>query len=257
MATTSPNVHGPTSGLTTTYAEHGLPAHAIGPQAIINRQMRFCDFLLETCAPGQLSTTCPMCGRFIARCCAHYKYINSDVVQCHDWMVVFTDGACLSNGRRSATAGIGVAIGTADEHQWAIPIDDDVDDSKRSSQRAELLAAIEGLRLLSKTDRDHTSTAANLGKGQKRTGWIITTDSEYVVKGMTLWLPNWRANRWRGTNGKEPANLDLFRKLEAEIMLQEELYAVDVGFWHIKRKYNSMADCLAKAAAQHAPPASA
>jgi ribonuclease HI len=51
----------------------------------------------------------------------------------------------------------------------------------RSNQRAELCAARLGVELLARTRV----------KG-KAEAWIIATDSEYVVKGMTEWLPKWK-----------------------------------------------------------------
>lgn len=66
---------------------------------------------------------------------------------CHYYKIAFVDGACLGNGRNEATAGIGIAIGRNPmTMQWAISIDDDIDPSfVRTSQRAELLAAIHGI----------------------------------------------------------------------------------------------------------------
>lgn len=82
--------------------------------------------------------------------------------------------------------------------QWSVPIDEAIDPLpgvKRTSQRAELLAALEGLRRLSGLDEVcHTKYRmkheAMLQKETKQ--WIIATDSEYVVKGMTELLPGWK-----------------------------------------------------------------
>jgi ribonuclease HI len=42
----------------------------------------------------------------------------------------------------------------------------------------------------------------------------VFTDSQYVQKGMTLWLRSWKRNNWR-TSGKEPVkNQDLWRRLD-------------------------------------------
>jgi ribonuclease HI len=41
----------------------------------------------------------------------------------------------------------------------------------------------------------------------------ITTDSQYVMKGMTEWLPGWLARNWR-TAAKQPVkNADLWQQL--------------------------------------------
>lgn len=75
-------------------------------------------------------------------------------------------------------------MGTGNDQQWAIPVDDEVDpQGRRTSQRAELLAAIKGVRIWTefhrekKFDNDHA-----LDRGKDPLHMIIATDSQYVVK---------------------------------------------------------------------------
>lgn len=69
-------------------------------------------------------------------------------------------------------------MGRDDKHSWSIPVDDDIDPGvPRTSQRAELLAAIEGLKKLHNVARNNM---------------VVVSDSEYVVKGITEWFPSWR-----------------------------------------------------------------
>lgn len=101
-------------------------------------------------------------------------------------------------------AGIGIAFGTGtgdpddeDTHQFSDPVDDTLDPlAKRTNQRAELLAALEGLKKVCDSDEgwmedDYEIRKVYLG-AQPPLEVIVTTDSEYVVKGMTKWLPNWK-----------------------------------------------------------------
>ncbi|GBE78515.1 hypothetical protein SCP_0114040 [Sparassis crispa] len=167
-------------------------------QGVVARRLIFCEHA-ECNHTAQLIKFCSRCHGYFARCCNH---ADRDEV-CHHYKLVFTDGACLSNGQRDATAGIGIAVGVFGEDwdQWAIPIDDSVDAyHKRSSQRAELLAALKGLFKLRDKELevyeyslDEHNTLQHL-RGLRRPAWIITTDSEYVVKGMTEWLPVWKVN---------------------------------------------------------------
>jgi ribonuclease HI len=61
----------------------------------------------------------------------------------------------------------------------------------------ELFAAIEGLRAL------------------KRASQVtVLTDSEYVRRGITEFLPRWKANGWRASTGKPVVNRDLWEELE-------------------------------------------
>ncbi|KAJ6192139.1 ribonuclease H-like domain-containing protein [Bipolaris maydis] len=94
----------------------------------------------------------------------------------------------------------------------------------RSNQRAELYAAKSGLEIFSGA---HDKDPQNEAKA-----CIIATDSEYVVKEMTEWIPNWKRNDWGTTKGSKPANLDLFLALDS-MLTKHEAENVKVGFWHI------------------------
>lgn len=59
----------------------------------------------------------------------------------------------------------------------------------------------------------------------------------------------------RTSDGRTPANLDLFLALDQEITATEKKHGILVGFWYIPRKYNTIADRLAKDAAKCAPTA--
>lgn len=66
-----------------------------------------------------------------------------------------------------------------------------------------MLAAIEGVArvrdVVSKGESggaecggtQHTSAG---GRRETKKEWVVVTDSEYVVKGMTEWFPEWRAS---------------------------------------------------------------
>jgi ribonuclease HI len=42
----------------------------------------------------------------------------------------------------------------------------------------------------------------------------LTTDSEYVKNGITLWLKNWKLKNWKTANKKPVKNLDLWQRLD-------------------------------------------
>lgn len=44
----------------------------------------------------------------------------------------------------------------------------------------------------------------------------LFTDSEYVRRGITEWMHNWRRNGWRTADRKPVKNADLWRELDAE-----------------------------------------
>jgi ribonuclease HI len=178
------------------------------------------------------------CNEFYLYCCAcnqeplDFPQDRRPAKFCHHFHIAFTDGACTNNGRPGAKAGIGVACGNDDSSQLSKPITDKVDNFPlRSNQRAELCAAKSGLEFFAEAyTKDSKSEAAAL---------IVATDSEYVVKGMTEWLPKWKVcmsvltrvssdasdrvyrNNWRTAKGTTPKNLDLFLALDGVVTTLE------------------------------------
>ncbi|KAF5379720.1 hypothetical protein D9615_005694 [Tricholomella constricta] len=206
-----------------------------------------------------LIVECKGCSRFFAACCVHKSFggvlTGRPCKTCHTFQLVFTDGACSNNGHVDAKSGLGFTIGRNEEYKWSLPVDKVMDgDHPRTSQRAELLAAIEGLK---KLDKRHTDCldACEANDGYQYTNHpdeiphlIVVTDSEYVTKGMSEWVPEWRAHGWRNKQGKRPGNVDLFKKLDRTITNLEHAGIV-VGLWHVPRESNRVADSLAKDAA--------
>jgi ribonuclease HI len=41
----------------------------------------------------------------------------------------------------------------------------------------------------------------------------VTTDSNYIVKGMTEWIEGWKRNNWKNSQKKEVLNRDLWERL--------------------------------------------
>ncbi|KAK0225552.1 ribonuclease H-like domain-containing protein [Armillaria fumosa] len=183
---------------------------------------------------------------------------------CHNFKLIFTDRACSNNDRPNATSGIGISIGTVSEYRWSIPIDDSIDRGKsRTSQRAELLAAIYGLKNIIEVEMDqaesirkHGSTAYDShlnvnfwGMRAYFSHYVIITDSRYVAEGMTKRLPEWKKNSWKTSRGEEPVNIDLFAELD-NLVTHYEMMGYQMGFWKIGREDNHEADSLAKQAAR-------
>ncbi|KAL9043629.1 MAG: hypothetical protein Q9214_003189 [Letrouitia sp. 1 TL-2023] len=178
----------------------------------------------------------------------------------HHFRLVFTDGVYIDNGQQDALAGLGAAFRESKGAGWSAPITEDLDpDQKRTNQRTELLAACLGLDLMvsaheanygdedEKDEDEYVDDGRKIDKTQK---WIVTTDSAYVIKGITDWFLRWRRIDWRTASGAKPANLDLFQKLDRKIKEEEAQQSIKIGFWHFGRQHNELADSLAKAAAQ-------
>ena len=96
-----------------------------------------------------------------------------------------------------------------------------------SSSLIELLAAIKGLELTHKEKKVR-----------------IVTDSQYVRKGLTEWIVNWKRNNWLTASGTRVKNIKSWKKFEK---LSQDRY---IEFKYIKAHSqhfeNTMADLYAK-----------
>ena len=177
---------------------------------ILKRKFSFCQNLSELDL-NNLIVKCPHCTKFFAACCQHQSYggslYESEQRVCHQFQLVYTDGACSNNGQGyAAKAGLGIVIGADDAFSWSITVDDTLDTASRTNQRAELLAAIEGLKKLELVlqscsdmgdEVNHSKSAGSrraIANQDYRATYIVVTDSEYVVKGITEWFPEWRVS---------------------------------------------------------------
>jgi ribonuclease HI len=111
-----------------------------------------------------------------------------------DRVVVYTDGSSLGNGQDGAQAGVGVFFGENDPRNVSEPLKGPI----QTNQRAEITAVI---RALERVDGN--------------TPLEIRTDSQYVIKAATIWMPEWKRKGWSKANGGAIANEDLFRRLDA------------------------------------------
>ncbi|KAG8527413.1 uncharacterized protein KY384_007565 [Bacidia gigantensis] len=248
-------------------------------EGVFGRKLVFCDRLQEF-DTDELVLTCGDCRDYFLFCCHHSQHHDSSDSNgdggdgddddddndnndddddandndriCHHFRLIFTDGACSRNGQSGAVSGIGIAIGDSPDSQKAIPITMTIDGHHpRTNQRAELLAALQGLDYVADKDESNVDFAEkSLKAHMARRTWIIATDSVYVVKGITEWFPTWKRKNFRTVQNKKPANLDLFLELDAAITARKKLENVNIGFWHVPREYNTVADALAKKAAQ-------
>jgi ribonuclease HI len=106
---------------------------------------------------------------------------------------IWADGGCIGNPGPGGWAFVLVASGAEVRRAGYDP--------DTTNNRMELSAVSEALRELARQP-----TLAGLGVE-------VTTDSQYVQKGITQWIHAWLANGWR-TSGKQPVkNADLWRAL--------------------------------------------
>ena len=111
-------------------------------------------------------------------------------------MITITcDGSCLSNGQEEPRAGYAAIIRYEDGRTTEIF---GRLEGEQTNNRAELMAAIVGFDLANASGDDIVT---------------LITDSEYVIKGLTGWMQNWRKNGWKTAAKKPVKNRDLWEKL--------------------------------------------
>jgi ribonuclease HI len=71
----------------------------------------------------------------------------------------------------------------------------------------------------------------------------VYTDSQYVQKGISEWLPGWKARRWRTSANQPVKNVDLWQRLDA-LAAQHDIQWLWVK-GHAGHPENERADALA------------
>ena len=102
---------------------------------------------------------------------------------------IFTDGACRGN---PGPGGWG-AILRAGRHEKEIYGGEAIS----TNNRMELMAAIAALESL-----------------KRPCTVVLSTDSQYLRKGITEWLPQWKRRGWKTADKKPVKNADLWERLE-------------------------------------------
>ncbi len=72
---------------------------------------------------------------------------------------------------------------------------------------------------------------------------IISTDSQYVLKGITEWMANWKRRGWKTAANKPVKNEDLWRRLDAAMSKHDVEWVWVRG--HSGDAGNERADALA------------
>jgi ribonuclease HI len=71
----------------------------------------------------------------------------------------------------------------------------------------------------------------------------LYTDSEYLKRGITEWLPDWRRRGWTRKSGKL-ANVELWQELEKRLQQHKVTWHWVRG--HAGNRYNERVDSLAR-----------
>lgn len=138
---------------------------------------------------------------------------------------VYTDGSCHGNPGPGGWAWlIELPDGTKQERSGHLP--------DTTNIKAEMTAVVEALKCTPEGSRVQ-----------------LYSDNDMVCRGPTEWLPNWKANGWKKSNGKPVKNVDLWKEIDALMMTRK------VTLTHVRAHTgilnNERVDELANAAARN------
>jgi ribonuclease HI len=102
---------------------------------------------------------------------------------------IYTDGACRGN---PGPGGWGAILRKGGHEMELYDAE-----ARTTNNRMELMAAIRALEAL-----------------KRACEVTLTTDSEYVKKGITEWLPGWKRRGWKTADRKPVKNQDLWERLD-------------------------------------------
>jgi len=136
-------------------------------------------------------------------------------------VVIHTDGACSGN---PGPGGWGAILTFGDREKELRG-----GEPNTTNNRMELMAAISALEALT-----------------RRSDVALYLDSEYVRKGISQWIHNWKRNGWKTADKQPVKNAELWQHLDAAVGRHEVNWHWVKG--HAGHDYNERADELARSA---------
>jgi ribonuclease HI len=127
-----------------------------------------------------------------------------------DVVEIYTDGACRGN---PGPGGWGVVLRYKGREKTLYG-----GEPHTTNNRMELMAAIAGLEAL-----------------KRRSQVALTTDSQYVKRGITEWMSDWKRRGWKTADRKPVKNVDLWQRLD-EVVGKHQVS------WHWVRGHTGHAD---------------
>lgn len=141
-------------------------------------------------------------------------------------IIIYTDGSSKGNPGPGGWAAI-----ISSEHGVASIQEMGGREKETTNNKMEMVAAIEGLK----------NTPLN-------SEVEIHTDSEYLMKGATIWIKNWQQNNWRTKNKKDVLNKELWLALLEELKKRKVTWQKVLG--HSGHLFNERCDQIAQTLAE-------
>lgn len=108
-------------------------------------------------------------------------------------VVIYTDGACKGN---PGPGGWGVLLRSAEGAEKELC----GGEPETTNNRMEMMAVLQALRAL-----------------KRPCNVVLHLDSQYVLKGITEWLPGWKAKGWKTASKQPVKNVDLWQQLDEAV----------------------------------------
>ena len=110
----------------------------------------------------------------------------------NDTVVLYTDGACSGNPGPGGWGSVLLYCGHRRELSGG--------EKETTNNRMEMMAVIAALETLKRSCKI-----------------VLHTDSTYVMKGMTEWMPAWKARGWKTAAKKPVKNVDLWQRMDEAV----------------------------------------
>lgn len=149
-------------------------------------------------------------------------------------LIVFTDGACINNGKKNAKGSYSSIWPYHMELNNAWILSNTIYPS--TNNRAEFMGLIKSYEI------------ADILDSKRSKELHVYTDSKFIINCATLWLPKWKLNNFKKADGSSVLNQDLL------VIIDNYLQKRKTKFLHVKAhtnktdwfsKHNDIADKLA------------
>lgn len=142
------------------------------------------------------------------------------------YLKLYSDGGSVNNGKKNKDEPVYGAycyiVTTHKTHRIIKKYTNVYEDV--TNNQMELLGVIDGIKyIISRIKKDKRNYILNLE---------VISDSQYVIKGCSEWLKNWKKNKWKDLSKKPIKNLDLWKEMDNILTSNKNL--IDFNFTWVR-----------------------
>lgn len=162
---------------------------------------------------------------------------NNDITnEPPDTLIAFCDGACKKNGSKNACGGYSSVWPFHDEFSGGWPLS-----GQATNNRAEFMGLIKTFEIATSIDPEYEKTLE------------VYTDSMFMINCITKWMPKWKSNGFKKSDGTEVLNQDLLVIVDEHLKkrkLDIKFVRAHTGKMDWISRNNARADVFAQTAAR-------